>query len=143
MAEAIFRKAVEGRGDYEVASAGVSAGPGSPMSRESAAILRERGIDAGGFRSRQVEEEMLAEATHVFAMTEGHLAALASMFPEHEDKYFLVCEFVDLPGRGVAADVPDPIGMGRRAYEEVARTFDAAIPGLIGFMDQTAGREAG
>lgn len=141
MAEGLFRKAVEGRGDYEVASAGVAAYPGSRMSRESAAILKDRGVETADFRSQPVEPELLERATHVFAMTEGHLSALLSMFPEYEDKFFLTCEFVDLPGRGVGADVPDPIGMGRRAYEEVAKTLDAAIPALVQFMDQTAGRK--
>ncbi|MCU0795854.1 MAG: hypothetical protein MUF31_07955 [Akkermansiaceae bacterium] len=142
MAEALFRKAVEGRGDYEVASAGVAAYPGTPISRESAAILKSRGLDASAFRSQPVEPELLERATHVFAMTEGHLSALLSMFPEYEDKFFLMCEFVDLPGRGVGADVPDPIGMGARAYQEVAKTFDAAIPSLVQFIDQTTGRSS-
>ena len=35
MAEGLFREAVGDRGDFEVASAGVAAYPGSPMSAES------------------------------------------------------------------------------------------------------------
>ena len=138
MAEALFRKAVEGRHDFEVASAGVSAYPGSPISPESASILRARGIDCSEFRSQPVTDELLGSATHVFTMTGGHLGALLAEWPEHEDKCYLMCEFVDLPRVGVGADVPDPIGMGRRAYEEVAKTFDAAIPSLIAFIDQTS-----
>ncbi|GAA5483263.1 low molecular weight protein arginine phosphatase [Haloferula sargassicola] len=138
LAEALFRDAVKDRDDFEVASAGVSAYPGSPMSGESMAILQKRGVDPGEFLSQPVSDELLAEATHVFAMTGGHLAALHSKWPEHEDKFYLMCEFVDLPGRGIGADVPDPIGMGRKAYEEVEKTFDAAIPTLIAFIDQTS-----
>jgi protein-tyrosine phosphatase/ribose 5-phosphate isomerase B len=37
----------------------------------------------------------------------------------------------------VAADVPDPIGMGKKAYEEVGKTLDRAIPTLVAFIDQT------
>ncbi len=138
LAEALFREAVKEREDFAVASAGVAAYPGSPMSGDSLAILQKRGIDVGQFLSQPVTDELLAEATHVFAMTSGHLAALLSQWPEYEDKCYLMCEFVDLPGRGVAADVPDPIGMGRKAYEEVEKTFDAAIPSLIAFIDQTS-----
>ncbi|MBB5353346.1 protein-tyrosine phosphatase/ribose 5-phosphate isomerase B [Haloferula luteola] len=138
MAEALFRDAVEDREEFEVASAGVAAYPGSPISGESAAILMERGIESGAFRSQPVTEELLDWATHVFAMTGGHLAALLAEWPEYEDKFYLMCEFVELPGRGIGADVPDPIGMGKRAYEQVAGTFDRAIPTLIALIDQTS-----
>lgn len=137
MAEALFREAVKDREDFEVASAGVAAYPGSPVSPESAAILRGRGISCDGFSSQPVGEELIEAASHVFAMTSAHLDALLSLFPDYEDKFFLACEFADIPGRGVACDVPDPIGMGKGAYEDVARTLDLAIPMIIKFIDQT------
>ena len=34
-----------------------------------------------------------------------------------------------------------PIGMGRAAYQEVAKTLDAAIPAIIAYIDQTSGKE--
>lgn len=138
MAEAIFRAAVAERDDFEVASAGVSAAPGGPASRHTVAVLQARGLSLPGFASQPVGEELVAGATHVFAMTGQHLAMLHGMFPEHEDKFFLACEFVDLPGRGVGCDVPDPIGSGQAAYEEVARTLELAIPTLVAFIDQTS-----
>lgn len=137
MAEGLFRAAVAGRDDFEVKSAGVAAYPGSPPSPETAEILRQRGIELDGFASQPVGEELVSEATHVFAMTGRHLQALISLFPEHEDKFFLVCEFAEIPGHGVAADVPDPIGMGHGAYEETARALDLAIPTIVAFIDQT------
>jgi protein-tyrosine-phosphatase len=139
MAEALFRKAVEGRGDYEVRSAGVSAAVGAGCSRETADVCA--GLDAPleGFRSQQVRKELLEEATHVFGMTEGHLAILEKRFPEFSDKYYMVCEFVDVPGEGYGADVPDPIGMGRGAYEEVAEVLELAIPAIVEYMDRTSG----
>ncbi len=137
MAEGLFRKAVEGRGDFEVASAGVAAYPGDTANPETVKFLAGRGIELAGFSSQPVSPELLENATHVFAMTSGHLEALESLFPEYSDKFFLVCEFVEIPGRGVAADVPDPIGMGRKAYEETGKTLDLAIPTLVAFIDQT------
>jgi protein-tyrosine phosphatase/ribose 5-phosphate isomerase B len=83
---------------------------------------------------------LLEQATHVFAMTNGHLQALERRFPQFSDKYFLACEFTDLPGHGVGAEVPDPIGMGRAAYEEVAAVLDQAIPSIIAYIDQTWGK---
>ncbi len=89
------------------------------------------------FGSRQISKVILSEATHVFAMTRGHLQTLESRFPEYADKFYLVCEFVEIPKEGIGVDVPDPIGLGRRAYEEVADMFDAAIPTIIAYIDQT------
>jgi protein-tyrosine-phosphatase len=137
MAEGLFRKAVEARGDFEVASAGIAAYPGDRPNPETVKFLAGRGIPLDGFASQPVSPELLERATHVFAMTSGHLETLENLFPEYSDKFFLVCEFVELPGRGVAADVPDPIGMGKKAYEEVGRTLDQAIPTLLAFIDQT------
>lgn len=137
MAEGLFRKAVESRPDFEVVSAGVAAYPGDRANPETLRFLADRGIDLEGFASQPVSPELLENATHVFAMTSGHLEALESLFPEFEDKFFLVTEFVEIPGRGVAADVPDPIGMGRKAYEETGKTLDLAIPTILSFIDQT------
>ena len=137
LAEGLFRKAVAQRGDYRVSSAGVAASRGDPPAREAAAVLKQRGARLDHFASRPVDADLLDEVTHVFAMTQSHLHALESRFPQHAGKFYLVCEFADIPGRGVGTDVPDPIGMGRAAYEEVAQLLDRAIPTLIAFIDQT------
>ncbi|MGJ8644932.1 MAG: low molecular weight protein arginine phosphatase [Luteolibacter sp.] len=142
MAEALFRKAVAGREDYSVSSAGVAAMGGSSASRETAEICKLSDAPLGNFRSRSVTEELLAEATHVFTMTGGHLGLLEEHFPEFSDKYYLACEFANIDGRGLGADVPDPIGMGKRAYEDVARVMGEAIPAIISYIDQTTVKEA-
>jgi len=134
LAEALLRKAVEGRCDVEVCSAGLGALPGGPANRQTIEALKRRGISLEGFRSRMVDAALINWATHVFAMTRGHLDAMVRMFPEAGDKLFLACEFVDLPGQGVGADVPDPIGGGAEAYEEVAKTLELAIPGILGLI---------
>ena len=137
MAEGLFRKAVAGRNDYEVSSAGVAASRGAPCSMETASLLRKRGAELDQFGSRPVSDAILAAATHVFAMTRSHLHTLEARFPKHADKFYLVCEFADAPDAGIGSDVPDPIGMGRRAYEEVAGVLDVAIPSIIAYIDQT------
>ena len=141
MAEGLFRKAVMDRADYEVSSAGVAASKGTPPSGETAAILKKRGSALENFHSRPVSDLILAEATHVFAMTQGHLQALESRFPQHADKFYLTCEFADVPRKGHGLDVPDPIGMGRAAYENVADVLENAIPTIIAYIDQTSGKD--
>jgi protein-tyrosine-phosphatase len=137
MAEGLFRKALQDSADWEVRSAGVAASVGSKVSRETAKVLRDRGAEIGDFRSRQVSEDMIVEADAVFAMTQGHLYALEDEFPEHVEKFYLLGDFVADSG----GDVPDPIGMGARAYEEVARVLESAFPGILRFLE-AGGAEA-
>lgn len=131
MAEGLFRKALGKRSGWVVRSAGVSASVGSKESRETAKVLRDRGAALDGFRSQQVSEALILEADAVFAMTQGHLYALEDEFPDHCDKFYLVGDFVD----DGTCDVPDPIGMGARAYEEVAKVLESAFPGILRFLE--------
>lgn len=137
MAEGLFRKAVEGRGDYSVGSAGVSARSGARCSMETAMLCEAAGASLDGFRSREVTKGLLSDATHVFAMTRGHLGILEEDFPEFSDKYYLTGEFADVEGDGLGADVPDPIGMGPGAYRDVEKVLGVAIPAIIAYIDQT------
>lgn len=135
MAEGLLRKAAAGRDDIEVGSAGVAAAKGGAVSRETLQALKKRGASLDDFKSRPVSDVVLKEATHVFAMTEGHLAALESRFPEYSDKYYLVREFAGITDRSQGIDVPDPIGMGPAAYEEVAKILETAIPAILAYVD--------
>jgi protein-tyrosine-phosphatase len=140
MAEAMFRKAIHGRPDYSVKSAGVAASKGSPCSHDTKAVCDRLDAPLDDFASQPISAALLKDATHIFTMTAGHLAVLENRFPEYSEKYYLTCEFVDLPGIGLAADVPDPIGMGKRAYEDVAKVLDLAIPAIIAYIDGTAAK---
>jgi len=133
MAEGLFRKALGQREGWIVRSAGVSASVGSKVSRETAKVLSDRGADLSDFRSQQVSEVLIVEADAVFAMTEGHLYALEEEFPEFSDRFYLLGDFVD--DESFDGDVPDPIGMGARAYEEVASVLDSAFPGILCFLE--------
>lgn len=136
MAEALFRDLVKDRSDYEVASAGVAAAPGMPASKHTTAILREKGLFRDDFSSRMLSADLLADATHVFAMSGHHIAAIEEAFPDHADKIYLVSEFAAddaLRGR----DVSDPFGQGRAAYEETLRDLEKMLPSLLAYIDKT------
>jgi protein-tyrosine-phosphatase len=141
MAEGLFRLATRDREDFFVSSAGVSASRGAPCNPETASLLGRRGTALENFGSRAVSDAILAEATHIFAMTQGHLQVLESRFPQHSDKFYLTCEFADIPGEGIGADIPDPIGLGSRAYEEVAEILGIAIPSIIAYIDQSSPKD--
>ncbi len=138
MAEAIFREATRDRAEYQVKSAGVAARDGAACSLDTENICSDSNLELTSFSSQSVTERLLEEATHVFTMTKGHLAALEGDFPQFSDKYYLVCEFVDIDGKGFGADVPDPIGMGPAAYQDTCRVLKTAIPTVIAYIDQTA-----
>lgn len=136
MAEMLFRDLVKDKPAYLVGSAGVGAMPGQPASKHTADLLREAGIDPSPFRSRPLTFEMMRDATHVFAMSTQHLLVMEHDFPEWMDKTYLVTEFApddDIRGR----DVIDPIGMGRRAYEETRDMLLASLPSIAAYIDQT------
>ncbi len=139
MAEGLFRLAAAGRDEMTVSSCGIAASKGAPASKETLAILKNRGASLEGFKSRPVSEAILSTATHVFVMTEDHLAALEARFPQHSGKYFLIREFSGIRERREGIDVPDPIGMGQPAYEEVAKILEAAMVSVIAYVEQDGG----
>jgi protein-tyrosine phosphatase/ribose 5-phosphate isomerase B len=135
MAEGLMRKAIGERKDFKVSSAGVAAFPGSAASTETEQILDKLAAKLDGFQSQPVTSELLDNVSHVFTMTESHLATLMSQFPDHEDKYYLLREFSGIKDKREGTDVPDPIGMGMPAYQEVAKVIEAAIPNIIAYVD--------
>ncbi|WP_395753498.1 low molecular weight protein arginine phosphatase [Prosthecobacter sp.] len=136
MAEALFRELVKERADYQVSSAGVAAAPGMPASKHTAALLKSRGVNLSGFQSRMLDKKILEAATHVFAMSSHHMAAIVDEFPEQTDKIYLVSEFAAedaLRGK----DVSDPFGQGLQAYEETLQALEKMLPSLLAYIDQT------
>jgi protein-tyrosine-phosphatase len=135
MAEGLFRQALAGRNDIEVGSAGVFASKGGRASAETLKILRKRNIPLDSFQSRPVTESLIRKATHVFAMTEGHLAHLEERFPNHSRKFYLLREFAQTNEKRPIKDVPDPIGLGLDAYEDVAQVIERALPSLLAYVE--------
>ncbi len=128
MAEAFARGLVsegliEGLAPEEVliASAGIAASEGAPPSQDTVGIVQSRGLEIDS-RSMQLTPEMVASADLVLAMTRGHVDAIARYIGPSDEamKHVLPLDPVE--------DIPDPIGCGLEAYEEVARRFDELIP---------------
>jgi len=132
MAEGLFRKLSSHHPEWQARSAGTAAWRGQEASPETLHVLRERGINLSSHESRPVTEELMENATDVYAMTESHLAALLANFPEHADKIRLVTCYTD--NRSIA----DPIGCGQAAYNSVAQQLTAAIQAIISRMEQQA-----
>jgi len=136
MAEGLMRLAVSGRKDVTVGSAGVAAMPGQGASGETRDLLKENNAPLKGFKSRQVDKVVLAQATLIVAMTDSHAALVKRFFPECAGRVKMLCDFIDEDEGLAAADVPDPIGMGRAAYDEVAEVIELALAGIILELDE-------
>ena len=132
MAEGLLRAKVDSDA-LTVSSAGIAAYDGAAASSETLGILAERGIRLEGFESRSVDEQVLAGSSHVFCMTRGHLESLEELYPGEKEKFHLVCDFAEIDGV-VGRDVPDPIGGGLGAYEQVASLLERATEGILAFL---------
>jgi protein-tyrosine-phosphatase len=142
MAEALFRAMLDDGREWEVSSAGVAAAAGQKASRETVEVLAKEGLSIKRFRSRQVDGEILAECSHVFTMTRGHMAVLMERYPEHCDKIYLVSEFAEEDSLR-ELDVADPIGMGRLAYEATRHQLGRLLPGVLAYLEATMASGAG
>lgn len=96
MAEALFRRMAEKKGvPVEVASAGVAALAGQPMSKHAADVLKDRGIPVGTFRSKEVDAGLVSWADLILTMTAQHKRRLLELYPQAVDKTYALKEFAD------------------------------------------------
>jgi protein-tyrosine-phosphatase/tRNA A37 threonylcarbamoyladenosine synthetase subunit TsaC/SUA5/YrdC len=122
MAEGLFRKLLAERFDcseddlvdrgFFVASAGVSAGAGSPPSHEAVEVLKARGIDLRGHESQPVTPHLLSQADRIFTMTRSHRDILLREFPDAAPRVSLLAHD--------GSDVSDPIGAPLDEYRHCA-----------------------
>lgn len=136
MAEGFFRQLLGNRKDIEVASAGVHAVSGQPPSLHALQVCEQDGVDIREVRSQPLTTTLVERATHIFAMTAGHLDTIQVLFPSSAEKVFLLREFEE-PGMTVWRDVPDPIGCNRDVYSLCATTIKNALPTVLAFVEQS------
>ncbi|MDP1661469.1 MAG: Sua5/YciO/YrdC/YwlC family protein [Phycisphaerales bacterium] len=113
MAEQIARHLAErsaaGSIPIETASAGVTAAPGEPTSREALESLRRQGVDAHSAGARPLDATAIRWADEVYTMTASHLREAQRLGARS-------AQLLDPNGR----DVPDPIGGTQRQYDDTA-----------------------
>lgn len=92
-------------------SAGLCAPDGAPADPLAVALMREAGIDIASHRSRPLGGWMLAEADCVYTMEAAQAAWLQRSFPRFAAK-------IERLGEPCGADIPDPYGQPRAAFEQ-------------------------
>lgn len=154
MAEGLLRAAAELKGcDMEVSSVGTWAHFGYPAMPESVMVLKNKGIDITGHKSRPVDQQELRAADVVVAMTSVHVKELLQLVPEVKPKLILMKELVELALEGElpptaearlsrllgaprpewrrALDLDDPIGKPIGAYEKTAAEIEMGVEVLM------------
>ena len=135
MAEALFRRAANGRGEFRALSAGLGAMDGQPPTAHSVTAMRELGIDISGQRSRMLTTDLVRQADYIFGMTHSHVDAIALLYPPAAEKTFLLCEFDDSLEE-FEKDISDPIGGSYEIYENCRDQIEQGIASLLKFMEQ-------
>lgn len=137
MAEGLFRKMLSeklqcevgelaDRG-YQVASAGVSAGAGSPASSEAVQLLLSEGVDISRHASQQLSDELLDQADLIVTMTKGHRDAILMSRPDVAEKVRLLSP--------EGNDISDPIGGGMAEYEHCKSEIETHLKKLLDEID--------
>ena len=135
MAEALFRHAVRGRGDFRVLSAGIGAMDGQPPSHYSVLAMRELGIEISPQRSRQLTVELVRSADYIFCMTRGHVDTVGLLYPAAMEKTFLLREFDDSLDP-FEKDISDPIGSAYAVYVDCRDQIEQGVATILNYMEQ-------
>ena len=135
MAEALFRRATAGRGDFRVLSAGLGAMDGQPPTQHSVTAMRELGVDISAQRSRALTANLLQQADYVFGMTHGHVDTIGLLYPAAAEKTFLLREF-DESLDPFEKDISDPIGSPFDVYVNCRKQIEQGIASILKFMEQ-------
>ena len=135
MAEALFRRATAGRGDFRVLSAGLGAVDGQPPTQHSVTAMRELGVDISAQRSRALTVNLLQQADYIFGMTHSHVDTVGLLYPAAAEKTFLLREF-DESLDPFEKDISDPIGGSYEVYVGCREQIEQGIASLLKFMEQ-------
>ncbi len=137
MAEALLRATLAKRGQglekLKVASFGLAAEAGQPVSANSVKAMQRIGLDVSSHLSRLLTQADVDRSIVIFGMTESHLAALHSRFDALPEFVLLLRDV--LPTE-VPRDIPDPFGGGYRDYEECRDSMVEAMPAMVEFLRQ-------
>jgi ribose 5-phosphate isomerase B len=136
MAEGLLRHQLRNRPGFRVASAGLGAMDGQPVTDASVRAMAEIGVDISRHRSQSLRAPLVAQADYIFTMTESQRDTIQALYPAAAEKTFTVREFMDPDADG--RDIADPIGMPLDVYCLTRDQIREAIPSIMNFIDQAA-----
>jgi len=111
LAAALFRArlAADGRGGWDVDSAGTWTKAGQPVPVEMVRAAAKFGLHLEDHLSQEVSADLLSRFNLVLVMERGHKEALDQEFPFASEKTHLLSQAVDR----MEYDIPDPLRSGQ------------------------------
>ncbi|HEU5397117.1 MAG TPA: serine hydroxymethyltransferase, partial [Verrucomicrobiae bacterium] len=135
MAEGLFRRATNGRGDFRVWSAGLGAVDGQSPTPHSVNAMRELGVDISNQASHALTAEMVRQSDFIFGMTHAHVDTISLLYPAAAEKTFLLREFDDSL-EPYEKDISDPIGSPYDVYVHCRDQIEQGIAAILKYMEQ-------
>lgn len=128
MAEMLFRHYSPG---LAVASAGICALGGNPMDPTALAVLHEHGLDGRDHVARQLHGGLTLSADLILGLEQSHVDTLGQLVPQADGRIFLLDQWRN------QADIPDPFGQPRPAFETAYHMIDAAVQAWLPHLSST------
>jgi len=162
MAEAVLRDRAPSRSlDLTVTSSGTWAIDGNRATPDAVDVMRRRGVDLSGHRSRSLDVRELRAADLVVAMTSVHLREIGEAAPDAIPKVVLMKELTELepgplapdtapsermeallaarrPPWRRAFDLDDPMGLPIWVYDRCATEIEASVGRLLDLLSPGA-----
>ena len=130
MAEYIIRKKIVDMNlndKFFVCSSGIYAYSGDMPTYEALKIMNdEYGIDLSKHRATPVKDSKIEDMDLILCMTNSHKNTLLTIYPNLENRIFLMKEYVGLLG-----DVEDPYGGSLNVYSNCAKELNYCIDLLL------------
>ncbi|MFH1798367.1 MAG: low molecular weight protein arginine phosphatase [Candidatus Omnitrophota bacterium] len=129
MAEAYLKKRLQADNlDVEVKSAGTMGLDGMSPTLETIMALREQGIDAFGYMSKVLTEELIIWADIILVMEPMHKNKIFFMASEAKNKVKFLADF---DREREEQTIVDPIGQSMDFYRETLSSIKKAVEELI------------
>lgn len=130
MAEKLLIKKVKDRkidDKFVICSAGIYAYSDDKSTYEAVKIMNdEYEIDLSDHKATAIRDSRIEDMDLVLCMTKAHRATLSSIYPNLENRIFLIREYVGLSG-----EVADPYGGTLKIYSECAKELDNCLDLLL------------
>lgn len=117
IAAALLRQSIP---EIEALSAGTHALIGRSADPLAMTVMRDRGIDLGAHVATALNDDLVNDASFVFAMTHEQRRSLQSAYPNAKDRIHLMCE-------REGTDVVDPYRRTRFTFELATSQIESGL----------------
>lgn len=101
----------------KIGSAGIGALVGEAADAQAVALMRERGVDLGSHRARQLDEQLLLSHDLLLVMERAQMHWIEARWPQARGRIYRLGHWID-------RDIPDPYRRDDRAFREALALID-------------------